>query len=73
MEAMRKEKEDRKAMEEALDNAIDESSSEEEKDLSLLNSKQRKQYESHQEILKILKSQKYPHSLYHELLQVRLD
>ena len=53
---MRKEKEDRKAMEDALDNGMNETSSEEEKDLSLLNKKQRKQYERHQEILKILKS-----------------
>jgi hypothetical protein len=73
MEAMRKEKEERKAMEDALDNAINETSSEEEKDLSILNKKQKKQYLRHQEILKILKSQKYPHNLYAELMQVRLE
>ena len=70
---MRKEKEERKAMEDALDNAINETSSEEEKDLSILNKKQKKQYLRHQEILKILKSQKYPHNLYAELMQVRLE
>jgi hypothetical protein len=42
MEMMRKEKEDKKAREDALDNAINDTSSEEEKDLSLLNKKQRK-------------------------------
>jgi hypothetical protein len=47
MEAMRKEKEERKAMEDALDNAINETSSEEEKDLSILNKKQKKQYLRH--------------------------
>jgi hypothetical protein len=73
MEAMRKEKEERKAMEDALDNAINETSSEEEKDLSILNKKQKKQYLRHQEILKILKTQKYPHNLYAELMQVRLE
>ena len=60
-------------MEDALDNAINETSSEEEKDLSILNKKQKKQYLRHQEILKILKTQKYPHNLYAELMQVRLE
>jgi hypothetical protein len=62
-------------MEDALDNAINEKSSEEEKDLSLsiLNKKQKKKYLRHLEILKIIRSEMYPHNLYDELMLVRLD
>ncbi len=72
MEEMRKEKEDRKRREEELDGVFD-TSSEEEKDLSGLTKKQRKQYERHLAVIKNLKSQRYPHYLYHELMGVKLE
>ncbi len=72
MEEMKQAKEARKRKEEELDGVFD-TSSEEEKDLSGLTEKQRKQYERHMSVVRNLKSQKYPHYLYHELMAVRLD
>lgn len=72
MDALRKEKEEKKRLEDEADGLFD-SESEEERDLSALNHKQLEQYERHKKVVKNLKDQRYPHNLYHELMIVRLD
>jgi hypothetical protein len=72
MDALRKEKEEKKRAEDEADGLFD-SESDEERDLSVLNDKQRDQYERHMKVIKNLKEQRYPHNLYHELMTVRLD
>ena len=55
MELMRKEKADKKRKEEDLDGMYNGTSSEEEKDLSGLTAKQRKQYNRHMGVIRTLK------------------